>query len=272
MVPVRSSSGKRKTRFTRLYLIGGLVFLLLVIAGPAIYRFGVSFVRSGFSFSAAEQYHNLKNFGVEIPPGYKVHGIDVSHHQGKINWAEVAAMDIKGIKISFAFIKATEGITRQDRHFARNWKKTRAAGILRGAYHFYHPSRDAAKQAQNFINTVKLEKGDLPPVLDIEVSNRRSKKEIVEGALEWCRIVEEHYGMKPIIYTSPGYYDKYLADDFEDFTLWIAHYEQDKPRMHHRRWQFWQHTDKATINGISGGVDLNVWNGSEAKLRRLLKE
>lgn len=250
-------------------LFAGLFLILAIAAGPSVYRYLFTLYKSGFSFSEAEQYHNLKNFGVPVPAGYEVHGVDVSHHQGRINWAEVDTMNVNGITIDFAFLKATEGITRQDREFARNWKKTKDAGILRGAYHFFHPTRDAAEQAKNFINQVKLEPGDLPPVLDIEVSNRRSKKVIVDGALKWCELIEEHYGIKPIIYTSPGFYNKYLADDFEDYPLWIAHYYKEKPSISHRKWQFWQHTDKAKINGITGGVDLNVFVGSLSKLKKL---
>lgn len=271
MIP-KSRKKRRKIAPVKLYLASGIALILAIVAGPAIYRYSVAFFRSGYSFSAAEQYHNLKSFGVPIPGGYKVHGIDVSHHQGKINWTEVDTMDVNGIRIDFAFLKATEGITRQDRQFERNWKKTKEVGIMRGAYHFFHPSRNAAEQARNFIREVKLEPGDLPPVLDIEKSNRQSKKVIVDGALEWCRLIEEHYGVKPIIYTSPGFYNKYLTDDFGDYTLWIAHYYKDLPRMTHRKWQFWQHTDKAKINGISKGVDLNVFNGSLSKLQRMCVE
>ncbi len=272
MVVARAGGKKKKSDKSRLYLYTGLLAVFLIVMAPLFYRYGLPLIKSGFSWTEAEQYHNLKNFGVPIPPGYKTHGIDVSHHQGRINWTEVAAMEVNGIRISFAFLKATEGITRQDRQFKRNWEKAGEAGMMRGAYHFFHPSRDAAKQAENFINQVKLKPGDLPPVLDIEVSNRRSKKEIVEGAMEWCRLVEEHYGVKPIIYTSPGYYDKYLADEFKDYPLWIAHYHEELPRMHHRKWQFWQHTDKANINGIKGEVDLNVFNGSLSKLRKMCIE
>lgn len=268
MIP-RPRKKRRKIAPVKLYLFVGLILLLIIIAGPPVYRFTDSFFSSGFSFSEAEQYHNLKNFGVPVPTGYKVHGIDVSHHQGRINWTEVDTMNSNGIRISFAFLKATEGITRQDRQFERNWKKTKDAGILRGAYHFYHPSRNASDQAQNFIKQVKLLPGDLPPVLDIEVSNRKSKKEIVAGALEWCRIIEDHYGVKPIIYTSPGFYNKYLTDDFDDYLLWIAHYNKEIPDMHHRKWHFWQHTNKAKINGVKGGVDMNVFNGSLSKLQRM---
>ncbi len=262
----------KKLAPVKIYLVAGILLVIAIAAGPPVVRYAITLYRSGFSFSEAEQYHNLKNFGVPVPVGYKVHGIDVSHHQGRINWAEVDTMNINGITIDFAFLKVTEGITRQDLQFERNWKETKEAGILRGAYHFFHPTRDAAEQARNFIRQVTIEPGDLPPVLDIEKSNRRSKKEIVDGALVWCRMIEEHYGVKPIIYTSPGFYDKYLADDFEDYPLWIAHYYKDLPRMHHRKWQFWQHTDKAKINGIKRGVDLNVFNGSMAKLKRMCVE
>ncbi|MHC1776049.1 MAG: glycoside hydrolase family 25 protein [Lentimicrobium sp.] len=265
----KSRKKRRKIAPVKIYLIAGIFLVIAIAAGPALVRNVVALFRSGFSLSEAEQYHNLKNFGVPIPGGYKVHGIDVSHHQGHIDWVEVDTMNVNGITIDFVFLKATEGITRQDLQFQRNWKKLKEGKILRGAYHFFHPSRDAAKQAENFIKQVKLETGDLPPVLDIEKSNRRSKKEIVEGALEWCRLIEEHYGVKPIIYTSPGFYDKYLADDFEDYPLWIAHYYKDLPRMHHRKWQFWQHTDKAKVNGIKGLVDLNVYNGNLSKLQRM---
>ncbi|MBW6490467.1 MAG: glycoside hydrolase family 25 protein [Lentimicrobium sp.] len=261
----------RKTGFSGWYLAGGLIFIFLLIFGPMIYRYSEAFIRSGFSFSAAGQYHNLKNFGVPVPKGYKVYGIDVSHHQGHINWEEVAAMHANDIKIDFAFIKATEGITQQDLRFDRNWRLSKKAGIVRGAYHFYHPSRDAAKQAENFIKKVKLSPGDLPPVLDIEVTNHKYKKEIVEGALEWCRIIEEHYGMKPIIYTGTKYYSTYLADDFGDYPLWIAHYDKARPGIS-RKFQFWQFTDKATINGVKKGVDMNVFKGDISKLKKMGSE
>lgn len=271
MIP-KPGKKRKKISIVRLYLVTGLFLLLAILAGPRIYRFGVLLVKSGFSVSEAEQYHNLKNFGVSIPTGYRVHGIDVSHHQGRINWPEVAAMNVDGVGFSFVFIKATEGITRQDSQFERNWKDAGKAGMIRGAYHFFYASRDAGKQAQNFIDQVKLRKGDLPPVLDIEKSNGKPKKVVVDRALEWCLLIEKHYGVKPIIYTSPGFYNKYLADDFDEYPLWIAHYYQALPRISHRKWQFWQHNDQARINGIKGGVDVNVFNGNPARLKKLCVE
>ncbi len=259
---------KNKLSYKKLALAGFAILMLLVLTPPA-FRYIKHTLKYGFSFSQKKQRIYVANFGVELPLRYKIHGIDISHHQKRINWSDVAAIDVDGIKIQFAFIKATEGITRQDLHFERNWKKSKAAGLVTGAYHFYYPTRDARKQAENFINEVKLGTGDLPPVLDIELSKGKSKDEIVKGCKEWCDIIEEHYGTKPIIYTNPTFYDKYLKDDFEDYPLWIAHYYEEIPRMQHRDWVFWQHTDCAIINGIDKPVDLNVFNGNMDDLMKL---
>ena len=268
-----SRSPKRKKYYRKVFpvlvLITGLTFIFTLVFGSTLYKY------AGIVYSKAVQVFpglpgsSTHGFGVSIPRSYTIYGIDVSHHQGKINWTEVAAMDVSGKHIRFAFIKATEGITRQDRHYDRNWKKAGEAGLMRGAYHFFHPSRDATKQARNFINNVELKPGDLPPVLDIEVTNRKSKSEIVAGAKEWCRLIEEHYGVKPLIYTSPGYFISYLAGEFDDYPLWIAHYHPDKPRTGKHKWHFWQHTDKASVSGIRGHVDLNVYKGDSSSLQKL---
>jgi lysozyme len=268
-----AQASKKRKRVKRKYSIRkiastGIIVLVLAILSQSIIRSIKLFIKEGFEFNEVVQTENLLNFGVPLPSGYKVHGIDISHHQKHIKWSDVASIDVNGTKICFAFIKATEGITRHDNNFTINWKNSKKAGIMRGAYHFYYPTRDAVKQANNFINHVKLEPGDLPPVLDIELSKGKSKDDIVKGCREWCNTIEEHYGVKPIIYTNPTFYDKYLKDDFEDYPLWIAHYHKELPRMHHRDWIFWQHTDRATITGISKPVDLNVFNGSLRDLSR----
>lgn len=258
---------KKKLSYQKIALTAFIV-LLLAILSPSVIRSVKIFIQNGFTVTDVIQKENIHHFGVPLPRGYKVHGIDISHHQKNIRWKEVAEIDVNGAKIQFAFIKATEGITRQDQHYKKNWRESKKAGILRGAYHFYYPTRDAVSQANNFIGQVTLEAGDLPPVLDIEVSKGKTKKEIVKGCMEWCDAIEKHYGVKPIIYTNPTFYDKYLKDDFEDYPLWIAHYHQELPRMDHRDWIIWQHSDCAKINGISRPVDMNVFNGS---LRDLLK-
>jgi lysozyme len=266
-------SPKRKKHYRKFFpvlvLLTGLTFIFTLAFGSSLYKYAnkaYSRAAQALPWLPGSANHG---FGVSIPRSYTTYGIDVSHHQGKINWSEVVAMDVGGKRISFVFIKATEGITRKDNHYDRNWKKAGEAGLMRGAYHYFHPSRDAAKQARNFINNVKLQPGDLPPVLDIEVTNRKSKSEIVSGAREWCRLVEEYYGVKPLIYTSPGYFTSYLAGEFDDYLLWIAHYHSEKPRTGKHKWHFWQHTDKASVNGIRGYVDLNVYKGDSGSLQKL---
>ena len=199
-----------------------------------------------------------------------MHGIDVSHHQDNIDWDAVKAMQVKNIKIGFAFIKATEGLGRVDNAFRRNWLNAKQAGIPRGAYHFFISSKSGKAQAENFIETINLEKGDLPPVLDIETANGASVEDLQQRVKDWLDIVQQFYKVKPIIYTNVDFYENFLAGKFDDYPLWVAHYlVQDKPRIQ-RNWIFWQHNEKGHVNGINANVDFNVFNGDSLAFRKLL--
>ena len=118
--------------------------------------------------SRKSDYVRYDEFGIDVPADYSVHGIDVSRYQRLIDWPSVKAMMVDDIRISFAFIKATEGNVNEDRYFSRNWKNAKAADVTRGAYHFFIATKNGKTQAENFISTVDLEPGDLPPVLDVE--------------------------------------------------------------------------------------------------------
>lgn len=199
------------------------------------------------------------------PEGHSIYGVDVSHYQDKVNWQLVRENEI-----SFAFVKATEGNTLVDKQFAHNWEGTSKVGILRGAYHFYLPYLDPEKQAANFISAVQLQRGDLPPVLDVEVRGRRPLKEFQADLKVWLQQVEEAYGVKPIIYTNYTFYRDYLAGEFSLYPLWIAHYKVKKLRLEKSdtlRLAFWQHTDGGAIKGIRGNVDCNVFYGSMRELK-----
>lgn len=209
-------------------------------------------------------------FGIAIPVNYRIHGIDVSKYQGAIDWPEVRSMEIKGIKIGFCFIKATEGVNDTDRRFARNWRWSKQVGIPRGAYHFFNPYRSGTEQANNFISTVSLEKGDLPPVLDIEQAGSVSKLQLQQRVADWLKKVEQHYGVKPVIYSGADFYEQYLAGHCDDYPFWIAHYlVREKPRAR-RNWHFWQHNETGRVNGIDARVDYNVFNGDSAAFKKLL--
>lgn len=209
-------------------------------------------------------------FGIRLPGQFSVHGIDVSRYQERIDWKEVAQMRSEGIRIHFAFIKATEGKSRVDGNFSRNWKMASQAGLRVGAYHFFLPDRSGLEQARHFIRTVPLRAGHLPPVLDVEDHMGESRDRIRSSVMEWLKAVEEHFAVKPIIYTNIHFYEKYLGTDFDDYPLWVAHYLQPgKPRIS-RKWHFWQHSEAGRVNGISAKVDFNVFRGDSSELKRLL--
>jgi len=216
------------------------------------------------------RYTHYPAFGISIPGGYSIHGIDVSKYQHLISWEGVKEMKVKNIQLGFAFIKATEGISYTDPQFSRNWKKAREAGVVRGAYHFFIPSRDGKAQAQHFIDKVDLGAGDFPPVLDIEQLNGTAVNVLKKRAKEWLDMVEAHYGVKPVIYTNVDFYNRNLGDEFDEYPLWVAHYYQPQQPRIDRGWVLWQHSDKGRVNGIVSPVDFNVFNGDSAEFRQFL--
>ncbi|WP_277230163.1 glycoside hydrolase family 25 protein [Hymenobacter sp. YC55] len=196
--------------------------------------------------------------------GYAVHGIDVSAYQGRIDWKEVSRNHVK-----FAFIKATEGVTMRDSRFQRNWNAAHKAGIYRGAYHYFQPTYDGARQANLFTRTVPLAPGDLPPVLDVEHAEFHDVSVMRRNVAVWLRLVERHYGVRPILYSNYSFYKRYLAGHFDKYPLWLAHYEVDQPRLPREKWIIWQHSDESYIPGIRGTVDFNVFQGSFESLLAL---
>ena len=177
---------------------------------------------------------------------------------------------IDGIPLSFVFVKATEGSDLTDPCFSKNFTGARRFGILRGAYHFYRISVSAKQQAEHFIKNVKLEPGDLPPVLDVEVKpGSVSAEDFRQGILEWMVRVEQHYGVRPILYTYHSFRQQYLNDSvFNLYPYWIAHYYVDSVR-YQGSWAFWQHSDVGHLPGIKGNVDMNIFNGTYEELFKL---
>jgi lysozyme len=197
-----------------------------------------------------------------------VQGIDVSHYQGTVNWPQVRAAGVQ-----FAFAKATEGVTWTDPEFAANWAGMKAAGILRGAYHFFEPNDDAGQQAQLFLATVQLESGDLPPVLDVETAAATSE-ELWQGVQTWLDRVQAATGLPPILYLSPGFADENNAPvSLITYPLWVAEYGVAEPRLPQgwSHWLLWQSSQTGTIDGVAGSVDLDQVNGSLATLQALTK-
>ncbi|MBL7727378.1 MAG: glycoside hydrolase family 25 protein [Dinghuibacter sp.] len=253
-----SRANRSSTAWARGFIFLGILFLLLL---------AVQWWRN-----RQTRFVRYNEFGIDIPVNYSIHGIDVSRHNGTIDWKEVQEMNIRGISIRFAFIKATEGIGSTDPQFKRNWKKSREQGVTRGAYHYFNTGKDGKEQAKNFITTVgDLETGDLPPVLDIEVTNGVGNAELQKEIQEWLDVVEEYYKVKPIIYSNVDFYRDHVGSKFDGYPFWAAHYkEQNQPRTA-RNWIFWQHSEEGHVNGIpSDKVDFNVFNGDVFDFRKLL--
>lgn len=203
------------------------------------------------------------------PEGYPIRGIDISHHQGSIDWDELSRSPIGGVLISFVFIKATEGKSLLDENFNDNFFQAGEYGLIRGAYHFYSPTVPAREQADYYIKQVHLTEGDLPPVLDIETVGRHTTESLRKEILAWLEQTERHYKVKPIIYTYYKFKQKYLdTPEFDSYPYWIAHYYVEK-LDYKGEWKFWQYTDCGRIAGIKGAVDLNIYNGSMYDLRKL---
>lgn len=239
--------------------------LLIVFAAALAFMLGYD-----WWLSRKSRFVRYPAFGISIPENYLIHGIDVSRYQRIISWDAVKEMKVKNVQLGFVFIKATEGIVNTDPQFRRNWKKSKQAGMIRGAYHFFLATKDGREQAENFISAVDLEEGDLPPVVDIEQTYGVSLPVLKKELKEWLDVIEYYYGVKPIIYTNVDFYSRCLGKEFNSYPLWAAHYFQyDTPRVN-RQWDFWQHSEEGRVNGILSKVDFNVFNGDSLEFKNIL--
>ena len=196
---------------------------------------------------------------------YPVRGVDVSHYQGEIDWQTLSGNDI-----DFAFIKATEGSSFIDDRFAYNFAQAQECDISVGAYHFFSFSSSGSDQAKNFIDTVKPFEGMLPPVIDVEFYGANADNPISEDKVSaeldsMLRILEDHYGLKPIIYATEDSYEYYLSGGYYEYDIWIRNVRRSPKMSDGRLWTFWQYTNRGQLEGYKGEekfIDLNVFSGS----------
>ena len=211
-------------------------------------------------------YVGVLQFNYPDRKEFAIRGLDVSHHQGKIDWKTVSKEGL-----SFVFIKATQGKGFKDPRFRQNWRGARKAGLVRGAYHYFSFCVPGRVQARNFNRTVPREAGTLPPVVDFEIAfgekpECEPKLEEVEAFLER---VHAWYGNKPIIYTEYRGYE-YLRGRVDNYHLWFRDVLFRPKLPDDRSWLFWQYHDRGRLDGIEGDVDLNVFNGSRRDFEGLL--
>jgi lysozyme len=201
---------------------------------------------------------------------FPVHGIDVSHHQGAIDWLAVGEE-----RVAFAFMKATEGADWQDPRFDQNWAGAARAGIPRGAYHFFTFCTPGAPQAENFLAALDGSIGELPPVADVEFTGNCTRWE----SIEWIRgelaaflaRVEEATGRRPLLYLTQASHARIVDGHFPDHELWVRHVFLVPSQRRYGRWLFWQFSHDGRIAGIGKPVDLNVFHGSPAEFERLAR-
>ena len=223
-----------------------------------------------------------------------VYGIDISRYQhdfGKkhysIDWSKIRISHLgsksnKRISgtvdypVSFCYIKSTEGTTITNKYFVNDYKNARNHGIRCGAYHFFSTRTSGTQQANYFIQNTLFHPGDLPPVLDVEPSAALIKEmggtEVLLNRIRvWMKAVENHLGVKPILYVSQNFINKYLADadDIKDeYQVWIARYGEYKPDV---KLAIWQLSPDGHVNGIHGEVDINIFNGYRDRFDEFLE-
>lgn len=282
----------RKTTYRKTYSRkpAGRSFLSRLFRGLLLIFFGLLFIgiiyhyRKGLAYylgfktekvldedEVDKHLSDVRNIRVLENHKGKVIGIDVSEFQGKVDWEEVEILDEK-YPVQFVFIRATAGNDRVDRQFKRNWEGAKENKIMRGAYHYYRPNENSIEQADLFIKTVKLQKGDLPPVLDIEkLPKNQPLDSLKKGLKRWLNKVEKHYQVRPIIYSGERYYSDFLKEEFSEYLFWIANYNFYREKIEDD-WLFWQFTEKASLPGIKHRVDVNIYNGDLEQLHFITVE
>jgi lysozyme len=238
-----------------------------------------------FWFNKSEIFNCIKflrNQKIEISKNYKDHnlkilnlhnessfGIDISEYQEDINWEKLKTIEDR-VNIDFIIIRATAGNDKLDSKFQKNWKKANQFNFIKGAYHYYRPNENSIEQANHFIKHVQLKKGDFPPILDIEkLPKTQSIDSLKIGLKRWLNKIENHYGVKPIIYSGESYYNDFLHNEFKDYKFWIANYNFQET-THYQDCMMWQFSEKGTVEGVNTPVDLNVFNGNKLMLRKIL--
>jgi lysozyme len=201
-----------------------------------------------------------------VAAGYAVRGVDVSHHQGEIDWRT-----LRDNGVLFAYIKATEGASSRDSRFAENWRRSREAGIPHGAYHFFSMCVSGAKQAANFMAITPVEADGLPHALDVEQMEPCPKgRRLANPAAEmytFLNLVEKRYGRRPLIYTNWEFHEAHLKGRLQNERFWLASLSHP-PSFRREQWTLWQYHQDGRRRGVNGPVDLNAFKGSRAEFEK----
>jgi lysozyme len=219
-------------------------------------------VAIGMGVMALLLYRGIVRFNYPDLRTYPIQGVDVSHHQGELDWTE-----LKGPAVQFAYIKASEGATWRDPRFTSNWKSALAAGVTPGAYHFFTLCKPGAEQARNFLAALADVTGSaLPPAVDLEFGgnceHRPREQEFTRELHSFLEQVKRVTGCTPVLYVTQDFYLPYVAGRIEGYPLWVRNIF-GTPRLHEGAdWLLWQYANRGRMPGVGTFIDLNVYSGS----------
>ncbi len=180
-------------------------------------------------------------------------GIDISSHQGFIDWAKVSSDK----NIRFVYIKATEGATYRSPHYAHNLTQAHRHGLLVGSYHYLSPTSSIDEQFDNFSKFALPRIQDLVPMLDVETRGEWSRSQLIDSVEKFCHLTERLYGVQPMIYSTMGFYNKNLTPHFNNRHLYIGRYSNSEPEINWEgHYTIWQYSETGIIPGIDAYVDL----------------
>lgn len=196
----------------------------------------------------------------------RLRGADVSHYSGAVDWDRVAEGGL-----DFVFLKASEGIDAPDPAFAAHWAEAKRVGIRRGAYHYFIAEDDGRQQAELFLSQLRLEPGDLPPVVDVESLSSGTVEQLRSNLARFVSWVWAETGLSPVIYTGPNFWREHLGGGYANHPLWIAETGVAEPTVPHdwRGWHFWQYSENGSVEGVEKDVDLSWFVGDRAALEAL---
>lgn len=201
-------------------------------------------------------------------PNAKIYGIDLSHHQGDIDWSSVKHAE--GHRIEFVYIKATEGATYQDPLYAFNFKEAKKNGLNVGSYHYFRTTSTVANQLANFMKTAPKDQQTLIPMVDIEDIGSWTVGAFNDSLALFLAGIETEYGSKPILYTTQRFYNSFLQNRYTDYHFCIGRYGANEPELlDGNPWTIWQFSEGGQAKGIPKPVDLDVLN-SQFDLGELL--
>jgi lysozyme len=254
-------------------IIAIVLFLFLAVVSFYFFRFEIDKYLYLRKHCAHAEKNKHNDFTIKIPNHFEVHGIDVSHYLCDIDWNKVHNVNKDSVQFSFVFVRSTIGSSKKDFLFDDNWKALKKNKFIRGAYHYFYPNESGSQQAFNFLKNVNIDKGDLPPVLDIEDTGIEDIADIRTRMSDWLDIVSKKTDCQPIIYCNKNIYEMVVKDYFDDYNIWIANYQKPIGEIDsNMQWLFWQHSQSGKIDGICENVDFNVFNGTMQDLKDLTKD